>query len=237
MGDITKSSTGNFIWCDDSSKCNNTCFSESEGYLVTQQCNKYDVSQYWKAESSIATKTKTVYIYNKYYKQCLHDKGVQTWRPVLSDCSDIKQNKWIVPVNGEGFYRSAYNSTLCLYTKNIDKGTILVDVCNYNSLIQDFSVPNNNEYKTIRSYLSNGKCLGKKNDENKMNLNDCNTNITDQHWKITPNLPSEGRCGKEFGNQKCANSQCCSNTGWCGTSTNHCAKKNCQTAFGKCDSK
>ena len=38
----------------------------------------------------------------------------------------------MVPVNTKEFYKSTYNSTLCLYNKYINKGTILVDICNYN---------------------------------------------------------------------------------------------------------
>ena len=59
------------------------------------------------------------------YKVYKH--GVQYYLIVVIS----KQNKWIVPVNGEGDYRSVYNSTLCLYTKIIDKGTILADVYGY----------------------------------------------------------------------------------------------------------
>jgi len=70
MGDIKKSSTGNFIWCNNSSKCKNICFSEFNSLLITQQCNKNDVNKYWKAKSFITTKTKIVYIYNKYFNHC-----------------------------------------------------------------------------------------------------------------------------------------------------------------------
>jgi len=56
MGNINKSSPGNFIWCYNSSKCKNIRFSESDGLLITQKCNKNDVDQYWKVKSALITK-------------------------------------------------------------------------------------------------------------------------------------------------------------------------------------
>ena len=237
MGDITKSTIGNSIWCDDS-RCNNICFTESEGFILKQDCNKNNVNQYWMTENTLTTKTKTAYIYNETYRQCLYDKGEQSLRPVLADCSNTPQSKWIVSSNGIGFYRSAYNSTLCLYTRNIEKGTVIIDTCNYKAIMKF----NKDGDKTIKSSFSDSKCLGLltntgKQNENRLSLNNCIANAGDQYWKIEQFLPSEGRCGKEFGNKKCSNNECCSNDGWCGTSNDYCSKKNCQPNFGKCNNK
>ncbi|KAF2848377.1 carbohydrate-binding module family 18 protein [Plenodomus tracheiphilus IPT5] len=43
------------------------------------------------------------------------------------------------------------------------------------------------------------------------------------------------QCGPNAGNQVCSNSECCSQYGWCGTTTSYCrADQGCQSAFGKC---
>ena len=187
-------------------------------------------------ESTISTKTQTAYIYNKHYKQCLYNKGEYGSRPVLADCSNANQYKWIVPIEGTGFYRSAYNTTSCLYVSKVSTGSIVVSDCNHRSLMQDYKKSYGGE--AIWSTMSDNLCLGLLSSDaksGKVNLNTCNTDIKEQHWSITTTLPSEGRCGKEFGNKKCPNNQCCSTHGWCGTTNDYCAKKNCQTSFGKCN--
>jgi len=44
---------------------------------------------------------------------------------------------------------------------------------------------------------------------------------------------NDGRCGKDKG--RCPNNQCCSQYGYCGTTTDHC-NTGCQSEFGKCNS-
>ncbi|RMZ73356.1 chitin binding [Pyrenophora seminiperda CCB06] len=45
-----------------------------------------------------------------------------------------------------------------------------------------------------------------------------------------------GRCGVEFGNAKCAAGYCCSGSGYCGTTKDHCLAPDCQMNFGPgCD--
>ncbi|KXJ91946.1 hypothetical protein Micbo1qcDRAFT_162003 [Microdochium bolleyi] len=47
---------------------------------------------------------------------------------------------------------------------------------------------------------------------------------------------SDGRCGANFGNKKCAADECCSLSGYCGKSDEHCMAPDCQFAFGPaCD--
>ena len=45
-----------------------------------------------------------------------------------------------------------------------------------------------------------------------------------------------GRCGASFGNAKCAAGYCCSGSGYCGTTKEHCMSPDCQMDFGPaCD--
>ncbi|OUM56207.1 carbohydrate-binding module family 18 protein, partial [Piromyces sp. E2] len=43
------------------------------------------------------------------------------------------------------------------------------------------------------------------------------------------------RCGWDHGMTACPNSKCCSQYGYCGTSSKHCEADVCQKAFGKCN--
>jgi len=45
-------------------------------------------------------------------------------------------------------------------------------------------------------------------------------------------ISTNGRCGPDYG--ICPSNKCCSEFGYCGTSTRHCGKK-CQSEFGRCD--
>ncbi len=42
-----------------------------------------------------------------------------------------------------------------------------------------------------------------------------------------------GQCGPDNGGLKCPGTQCCSQYGWCGVSTDYCGA-NCQTGYGTC---
>jgi hypothetical protein len=43
----------------------------------------------------------------------------------------------------------------------------------------------------------------------------------------------DGKCGPTGNNQNCGTQFCCSQFGFCGTTTDHCGT-GCQSAFGKC---
>ncbi|KAM3380711.1 chitin-binding lectin 1-like [Capsicum galapagoense] len=43
-----------------------------------------------------------------------------------------------------------------------------------------------------------------------------------------PNFPP-GRCGRQAGGRLCPKRKCCSRWGWCGTTPEYCADKNCQS--------
>ncbi|PVH85606.1 carbohydrate esterase family 4 protein [Cadophora sp. DSE1049] len=46
-----------------------------------------------------------------------------------------------------------------------------------------------------------------------------------------------GTCGPNFGGAKCSDNQCCSFSGYCGTSQDHCADPgSCMLGYGRCDS-
>ncbi|KAL5371694.1 hypothetical protein DPSP01_014073 [Paraphaeosphaeria sporulosa] len=50
-------------------------------------------------------------------------------------------------------------------------------------------------------------------------------------------ISQKGRCGPYFGGSTCQGSKfgnCCSSTGWCGKSKDHCAANVCQVRFGSC---
>jgi hypothetical protein len=47
-------------------------------------------------------------------------------------------------------------------------------------------------------------------------------------------LSTDGKCGAANGGTTCANSLCCSQYGWCGATTAHCAT-GCQSAYGPCN--
>lgn len=49
--------------------------------------------------------------------------------------------------------------------------------------------------------------------------------------------PKEYNCGLAFGNKKCPDGLCCSDTGYCGNTTDYCKLPDkCQKSFGRCDS-
>ncbi|KAI4661115.1 uncharacterized protein J4E79_004925 [Alternaria viburni] len=53
---------------------------------------------------------------------------------------------------------------------------------------------------------------------------------------IRPRQSTDGRCGPDGGNQKCADNECCSSAGYCGTTQEHCQAPDCLFNFGPaCD--
>jgi len=57
--------------------------------------------------------------------------------------------------------------------------------------------------------------------------------ITTTTITTTTTLPSNYKCGKEYG--KCPSGKCCSKYGWCGKTDDHCSvSKGCQSEFGTC---
>lgn len=49
---------------------------------------------------------------------------------------------------------------------------------------------------------------------------------------IRPRQSADGRCGPDGGNQKCADNECCSSAGYCGTTKEHCQAPDCLFNFG-----
>lgn len=176
--------------------------------------------------SPTSSATQIVHIYNKGYKNCLYEPTKKGNVPVFGNCdSSNKRNKWIIPINGMGYYKSVSNNW-CLQIKNINTGAVIVNDCNTNSIMQDIKTSYGGE--AIWSSLSDNKCLGYSN--NKINFNDCELNNIDQHWLIIP----EDRCGYDYGKLKCSNNQCCSKYGWCGVEDSYCST-GCQSSFGLCN--
>lgn len=59
-----------------------------------------------------------------------------------------------------------------------------------------------------------------------------NTTISLHHFDTRQ---TAGRCGADFGGQRCGNNQCCSSYGYCGTDPEHCALLvGCQPDYGRC---
>ncbi|CAG5156679.1 uncharacterized protein ALTATR162_LOCUS4476 [Alternaria atra] len=53
---------------------------------------------------------------------------------------------------------------------------------------------------------------------------------------IRPRQSADGRCGPDGNNQKCADNECCSSAGYCGTTNEHCQAPDCLFNFGPaCD--
>eukprot|EP00833_Pecoramyces_ruminatium_P005133 jgi/Orpsp1_1/1179165/evm.model.c7180000068259.1 len=57
------------------------------------------------------------------------------------------------------------------------------------------------------------------------------TTKTTKTTKTSLPTSTNGKCGKKYG--KCPSGECCSQYGWCGTTSAHC-KSGCQSEFGKC---
>jgi len=52
----------------------------------------------------------------------------------------------------------------------------------------------------------------------------------------SPKISEDKRCGKDHGDTRCPNNQCCSKYGWCGKTDNHCdISSGCQSEFGRCN--
>ena len=50
----------------------------------------------------------------------------------------------------------------------------------------------------------------------------------------SPVAASNEVCGPQNGGQICPGTQCCSQYGYCGTTSAYCAKDSCQAGYGKC---
>ncbi|KAG4091202.1 hypothetical protein H8356DRAFT_1408109 [Neocallimastix lanati (nom. inval.)] len=57
---------------------------------------------------------------------------------------------------------------------------------------------------------------------------------TVQKKPANSSISTNGKCGKENGNTKCPNNECCSQYGYCGTTKAYC-DTGCQSAFGRCN--
>ena len=46
---------------------------------------------------------------------------------------------------------------------------------------------------------------------------------------------ANGRCGADFGDMLCPDNKCCSQFGYCGSSSDYCAPTSCQSGYGSCN--
>ncbi|RPB26806.1 glycoside hydrolase/deacetylase [Terfezia boudieri ATCC MYA-4762] len=61
----------------------------------------------------------------------------------------------------------------------------------------------------------------------------CSTVTTDP---VNAGDTAEETCGPLYGNKRCSKSQCCSPSGFCGTTEEYCTSPDCLRGFGVCDS-
>ena len=104
---------------------------------------------------------------------------------------------------------------------------------------------------TIASALRSTERCGKNYDNQKCDSGDCCSKYgycgtSEEHCSIDEGCQSEfgeckdyssknGRCGKNYDNQKCDSGECCSKYGYCGNSEEHCSiEEGCQSDFGEC---
>lgn len=52
---------------------------------------------------------------------------------------------------------------------------------------------------------------------------------------LPTNVSQDGRCGVGGGGTVCSTGQCCSESGWCGLTSDYCISPGCQLDFGLCD--
>eukprot|EP00833_Pecoramyces_ruminatium_P018468 jgi/Orpsp1_1/1192500/evm.model.d7180000093827.1 len=210
---------------------------KSGGYL--NPCKKSG-DQIWTAwdrnpSEMMNAKNHTVWIYNNKLKKCLYSGSKTSNRPRLLDCDNSDMSKWVIPISGDGFIKSAHQGW-CLQVNDIDDGTIVMsENCTENSIFYDINSTYTKE--AIISTLDINKCIGilssgVKN-EYRLNLNNCNRNKNEQHWEIYTEDPYAIRCGAANGNAKCPSGQCCSKKGICGRGDEYC-DTGCQTAYGLC---
>eukprot|EP00833_Pecoramyces_ruminatium_P017380 jgi/Orpsp1_1/1191412/evm.model.d7180000085589.1 len=171
---------------------NNKCMGVGSNHDDTsfEKCIQSDDQKWtlWNRNPYEITKkeTRTVWIYNKELKKCLISGSSFTYRPVIGDCSNNKNSKWIIPISGDGLFKSMDNG-YCMNVANINRGTTVMRECDSNAVIKDISTSYNKE--SIMSTNTN-KCLGLLDSSKiKLNMNVCDKSKKDQHWEIRTTLP------------------------------------------------
>ncbi|KAL7274592.1 hypothetical protein RUND412_002491 [Rhizina undulata] len=62
-----------------------------------------------------------------------------------------------------------------------------------------------------------------------------NTTTSDDTSSTSTAAPISGRCGTQGNGEICPTGQCCSDSGYCGTTEDYCQSPLCQVGFGTCD--
>ena len=140
------------------------------------------------------------WIYNHEVKKCLYAPKSREARPLLSNCDNSDNSKWVVAstVGGLQQFRSKAHLDWCLTIKSLEKGIITIDYCN-----EEFGLKYGNETShkdnAIRTTSSN-KCLDiyDPKDINKksftLNLNPCDEkNALQNKWSLWDTNPSDSK--------------------------------------------
>lgn len=65
------------------------------------------------------TKSKPIWLYNKYYNKCLYAQKFTNEEITYEECSNAKGNKWYVEdINGNTKFKSVAKETLCMTVDN-----------------------------------------------------------------------------------------------------------------------
>jgi len=185
--DVFEMEKGLIYPTEDKNKCLTASNPEEDSVGVFETCNNSsnmkwvlwneNPADYYNAE------TKTVWIYNKKLNKCLYFSNIRS-RPIMKDCDDSEMSKWEVPTSEYGFIKSKYYDDHCLDVIKYKLGTVAIEPCSINSIL-DYS--NNN-------IVSEGKCLGlldsNKSGENRLNFNECDKSKDDQYWEFSDTLPN-----------------------------------------------
>jgi len=161
-------------------------------------------------------KTQDVWIYNPKLNKCLivSNNYHRYSKPYIGDCNDSRYSKWTISTSGETFLK-AFNG-MCINVVNTTNGMVQMKPCNNESIFSDITSTKNQE--SIMSPLLNNKCLGlfksSNSQETRVNMNDCDESLDDQHWIILSKNPNNlTKCGSGVG--ECPSGECCSKNGFC----------------------
>ena len=197
-----------FLYSDEASHKNNTirpivankCLDQANskkfgGGAIKLNFNECDgknrIQNKWSVWNVNPSDSKIVWIQNKNSKKCIHTPDSFDARPIIQNCDDTENSKWLISSSSKGYIRSVAYPYWCINLKDTSKGTITNLLCeNHNDV---FEYPTDSSDAVI-SPLLEGKCLGllaSDSRHRKLNLNTCDTGKSDQHWEILENSPVE----------------------------------------------